>query len=70
MQLNVTAHPTAAWTAQQLREAWPWETAPRFPVRDRDEIYGPAFQRVAQAMGIAEVLTAPRAPGRTRMWNA
>jgi putative transposase len=62
MHLNVTTHPTAAWTAQQLREAWPWDTAPRFLVRDRDEIYGPAFHHVAQAMGIDEVLTARRAP--------
>ena len=48
VHLNVTAHPTAAWTAQQLREAWPWDTAPRFLVRDRDAIYGSTFQRVAQ----------------------
>jgi len=40
VHLNVTAHPTAAWTAQQLREAWPWDTAPRFVIRDRDAIYG------------------------------
>ena len=62
VHLNVTAHPTAAWTAQQLREVWPWDTAPRFLVRDRDGIYGSAFQRVARAMGIDEVLAAPRAP--------
>jgi len=57
----VTAHPTAAWTAQQLREAFPWDEAPRYLVHDRDH----AFDRVgttAQAMGIEEVLTAPRAP--------
>ena len=40
VHVNVTAHPTAAWTAQQLREAWPWDTAPRFLLRDRDAIYG------------------------------
>jgi hypothetical protein len=34
VHVNVTAHPTAAWTAQQLREAWPWDTAPRFVIRD------------------------------------
>ena len=62
VHLNVTAHPTAARTAQQLREGWPWDTAPRFLVRDRDGIYGSAFQRVARAMGIDEVLAAPRAP--------
>src|SRR5438874_4627347 len=57
----VTAHPTAAWTAQQLREAFPWDEAPRYLVHDRDH----AFDRVgttAPAMGIEEVLTAPRAP--------
>jgi putative transposase len=62
VHFNVTAHPTAAWTAQQLREAWPWDTAPRFLIRDRDSIYGSALPRVAQAMSIDEVLTAPRAP--------
>jgi transposase InsO family protein len=61
-QLNVTAHPTAAWTAQQLREAWPWDTAPRFIIRDRDAIYGSEPQRTLQHMGIQEVLTAPRCP--------
>lgn len=57
----VTAHPTAAWTAQQLREAFPWDEMPRFLIHDRDH----AFDRLgttAKAMGIEEVLTAPRAP--------
>jgi putative transposase len=57
----VTAHPTAAWTAQQLREAFPWEEAPRYLIHDRDH----AFERLettAKAMGIEEVLTAPRSP--------
>jgi len=40
VHVNVTAHPTAAWTAQQFREAWPWDTALRFVIRDRDAIYG------------------------------
>jgi transposase InsO family protein len=62
VHLNVTAHPTSTWTAQQLREAWPWDTAPRFVIRDRDGIYGSDLQRAAQAMGIEEVLTAPRSP--------
>lgn len=57
----VTAHPTAAWTAQQLREAFPWDEAPRYLIHDRDH----AFDRLgvmATTMGIEEVLTAPRAP--------
>ena len=59
--IAVTAHPTAAWTAHQLREAFPWDQAPRYLLHDRDH----AFDRVAataKAMGIEEVLTAPRAP--------
>jgi transposase InsO family protein len=62
VHVNVTAHPTAAWTAQQLREAWPWDTAPPFVIRDRDTIYGSDLRRAAQAMRIDEVLTAPRSP--------
>ena len=62
VHVNVTAHPTAAWTAQQLREAWPWDTAPRFVIRDRDGIYGLDPRRTIQQMGVDEVLTAPRAP--------
>jgi transposase InsO family protein len=60
--MNVTAHPTAGWTAQQLREAWPWDSAPRFVIRDRDGIYGPDVQATMQAMGIEGVVIAPRAP--------
>jgi putative transposase len=62
VHVNVTAHPTATWTAQQLRQAWPWDTAPRFVIRDRDAIYASDLQHTAQAMGIEEVLTAPRSP--------
>jgi putative transposase len=62
VHVNVTAHPTAAWTAQQLREAWPWDTAPRFVIRDRDGIYGSDSRRAVQQMGVEEVLTAPRSP--------
>ena len=62
VHLNVAAHPTPEWTAQQLREAWPWDTAPRFVIRDRDGIYGPEVRDVAQAMDVEEVLTAPRSP--------
>ena len=62
VHLNVTEHPTTAWTAQQLREAWPWDTAPRFVIRDRDGIYGEELHNVTQAMDIDEVLTAPRSP--------
>jgi len=59
---NITAHPTAAWTAQQVVEAFPWETAPRYLLRDRDDVYGAAFRRRVAALGIEEVLSAPRSP--------
>ena len=62
VHVNVTAHPTAAWTGQQLREAFPWETAPRFLLRDRDSIYGAEVHRIVHGMSIEEVLTAPHAP--------
>jgi putative transposase len=57
----VTAHPTAAWTAQQVREAFPWDDAPRYLIHDRDHAFG-ALGATAKAMGIEEVLTAPHAP--------
>jgi transposase InsO family protein len=59
---NITAHPTAAWTAQQIVEAFPWETAPRYLLRDRDGVYGTEFRRRVASMGIEEVLIAPRSP--------
>jgi putative transposase len=62
MRLYVTAHSTAAWTAQQLRKAWPWDTAPRFVIQDHDTIYGSDLRRAARAIGIEEVPTAWRSP--------
>ena len=62
LHVNVTGHPTAEWTAQQIRNAFPWDTAPRFLLRDRDGTYGPAFRACLEAMEIDEVLTAPRSP--------
>ncbi len=59
---NITAHPTPAWTAQQVVEAFPWDSAPRHLLRDRDGVYGVDFPRRVAAMGIEEVLTAPRSP--------
>jgi putative transposase len=58
----VTAHPTAEWTAQQLREAFPWDTAPNYLLRDRDRIFGQEFVAQVNAMGIEQVLSAPRSP--------
>jgi putative transposase len=62
VHFNVTAHPTAEWTAQQLREAFPFEQIPRYLLRDRDGIFGGEFRKDARAMGIKEVLSAPRSP--------
>jgi putative transposase len=58
----VTANPTAEWTARQLLEAFPWDTAPSYLLRDRDGIYGQKFREAATWLGIREVLTAPQSP--------
>ena len=62
LHFGVTAHPTAEWTAQQLREAFPWDTAPRYLLRDRDRIFGDCFTQQVRDMGIEPVLSAPRSP--------
>jgi putative transposase len=62
LHFAVTQHPTAEWTAQQLREAFPWDTAPRFLLRDRDRIFGHEFVNQLKAMGIKQVLSTPGAP--------
>ena len=62
VHFNVTAHPTAEWTSQQIIEAFPEDNAPRFLIRDRDGIYGNAFQQRVHNMGIEEVLTTPQSP--------
>jgi putative transposase len=62
VHVNVTEHPTAAWTAQQIVEAFPDDTAPSYLVRDRDTIYGHAFRQRVKGTGIREVLTAPQSP--------
>ena len=62
VHFNVTEHPTAQWTGQQIIEAFPWDTAPKYLLRDRDCIYGSQFQKRVQSMGIEEVLSAPRSP--------
>ncbi len=62
IHFNVTEHPTTAWTAQQLVEAFPWDTAPRYLLRDRDRIYGDGFTRRVDGMRIDDVRIAPRSP--------
>ena len=58
----VTEHRTAAWLSRQVTEAFPWDTARRYPLRDRDASYGSAFRSRVEAMGITEVVTAPHSP--------
>ena len=62
MHFNVTTHPTAQWTAQQLVEAFPFDSAPHYLLRDRDAIYGEKVQRRTRSLGIEEVITALRSP--------
>ena len=62
VHFNVTAHPTAEWTGQQLREAFPFEQVPRYLLRDRDGIFGAGFAKEVRSLGIEEVLSAPRSP--------
>jgi transposase InsO family protein len=60
--INVTAHPTAEWVARQITEAFPWNEAPRFMIRDRDRIYGAVVRRRLRAMGIRDKPIAPASP--------
>lgn len=62
LHFNVTENPTAQWTAQQSVEALPWDSAPKYRLRDRAAIYDGAFQKRMHAMGIEPVLSAPRSP--------
>src|SRR6267378_5024018 len=62
VHFNVTEHPTAAWTAQQIVDAFPDESAPSYLLRDRDQVYGQQFRHRVKGMGIDEVLTAPHSP--------
>jgi hypothetical protein len=60
--INVTTNPTAEWIARQLTEAFPWNEAPRYLIRDRDRIYGAVVMRRMRAMGIRDKPTAPASP--------
>jgi len=51
---GITAYPTAQWIAGQVTEAFPWDTAPRYLLRDRDRVYGHAFTKRVRAMGIRD----------------
>jgi putative transposase len=62
IHFNVTENPTQDWLARQMTEAFPWDTAPSYLLRDRDASYGQSFRNRVKAMGIKEVVTAPRSP--------
>jgi transposase InsO family protein len=64
LHFNVTTNPTAEWTARQLVEAFAWTRAPRYLLRDHDGIYGYAFQRQVEALGMAEVRS-----GKGKPWQ-
>jgi putative transposase len=62
VHVNITDHPTATWAAQQVIDAFPDDTAPRWLHRDRDRIYGDVFRRRLAGMGIGDVIFAPARP--------
>jgi hypothetical protein len=62
VHFNVTDSPSAAWTGQQIVEAFPWDTAPTFLLRDRDGIYGHEFVHRIESMDIKQVLISARSP--------
>jgi len=62
VHFNVTAHPSAQWSAQQIVEAFPFDDAPRYQIRDNDGIYGDEFRARVESLGIEEIPIAPRSP--------
>src|SRR5206468_4084079 len=59
---GVTTNPTAEWISRQIIEAFPWDSSPRYLIRDRDTAYGVVFRQRLRAMGIRDKPTAPRSP--------
>ncbi len=62
LHVNLTRNPTADWTARQIVQAFPYDSAPRFLLRDNDGIYGSQFRQTVESMGIEEIRTAFRSP--------
>ena len=62
VHFNVTANPNAQWTAQQVVEAFPEDSVPKYLLRDRDSIYGSFFRIRVKNLGIEEVISAPQSP--------
>ena len=63
--IDATPHPTAEWIARQITEAFPWNEAPRYLIRDRDQVYGAATTRRLRTMGIRDKPIAPGSPWQT-----
>jgi hypothetical protein len=70
LHVNVTQHPTSAWTRQQLRETFPHAANARFLLHDRDTTFDAAFGRAVEAFGLTAVRTAPRSPWQNPTSNA
>src|SRR5262249_53776864 len=62
VSFGVTTNPTAEWISRQITEAFPWDSSPRYLIRDRDTAYDVVFRQRLRAMGIRDKPTAPRAP--------
>jgi hypothetical protein len=62
IHINVTANPSSDWTARQIAEAFPWDSARRYLLHDRGSIHGDCFREAIREMGRHEVLAAPRSP--------
>jgi transposase InsO family protein len=62
VRISVTTHPTAEWVARQITEAFPWNEAPCYMIRDRDRIYGSVVTRRLRAMGIRDTPITPASP--------
>jgi hypothetical protein len=69
VHFNVTEHPTAQWTGQQIIEAFPWDTAPQYLLRDRDNVYGTQVQRRVKTWVSKRYSLRHAALGRMRLWN-
>src|ERR671919_2957091 len=69
VHFNVTEHPTAAWTAQQIVEAFPDDSAPSYLVRDRDQVYGQQSRHRMKGLGIEEVLMPKHRPRPSQTWR-
>jgi putative transposase len=65
VHVNVTANPTEPWTTQQVVEAFPYDQAPRYLIRDRGSVYGQWFRHRVKNVGIEEVVIASRSPWQT-----